>query len=115
MSNHITHFITQFAELQQEIKRKQREIKELKEIRDDCSTRIQDYLREHDLPGIKHNGITILTQTSQRRQPLKKENKLENAKRILQGYGIEDTDDALNELFESMKGDMVEKHNLRIL
>lgn len=115
MSTSIKNDIVHLQDVELEIKRKLKELKELRDVKSDISERIQNYLVSNDLPGIKHKGITVLAESRQRRKALKKSEKHQNAEQVLSEFGIENSKEALDRILDSMRGEPEQKTNLRIL
>jgi hypothetical protein len=74
---------------------------------------IIDFLDKKDQPGLKYKDITIISEEKDRHFRLKKKDKLQKGKNILQKYGIPSSDKLLEELI-NLKGEAVPYKKVKI-
>lgn len=115
MSNPINHDVKQLTHLADEIKRRRKELNELKKAKAECEERILNYLEANDLPGMRHQGMTIIAEEKKKRRHVKKTERENRGAEILAKHGIYNSKEALDELLEAMRGSPEPKHSLRIL
>lgn len=91
-----------------EIKRLTKRLKELRKIAETINTRITDYLKEKDQPGVKYKGNEIrITQKTKRISKKKKEQE-DDVLQILRNNGIDNPRDVLEQIIEARKGEAVD-------
>lgn len=111
----IVEDVLELSNLNDEIKRRQKELRSLRKQKESCETRVLDYLDANEQPGIKFRGMTIIAEERRKRRYRKKQDKISNGEIVLQKYGISNTREALDELLESMRGSPEPNTKLRIL
>lgn len=87
-----------------EIKRLKKQLNELKKRKTECEQKILDFLNQTHQPGIKFNGQVILATEKSKRKYKKKIEKKQCGEYVLRKYGIQNSEDALEELLETMRG-----------
>lgn len=91
--------------LTKQIKPIKDKIKKLKERKKQCEKDIKTYLEISEQPGVKMGDMIIVREEKQIRKPLTKSLKVEKAKTIFEKYGLNDSEDLLDEIMEVMKGE----------
>lgn len=107
--------VIEFHKLDQEILLLQKEIKKLRERKNKLGTRIQEYLHENDLPGIRYKNVNIIPKTRKQRKPLNKQTKQKVANQYLERFGVSLSTKQLEELLETMRGEARETNELKII
>ena len=107
--------VKNLEQLNIEIKRLRARLRILNNEKKECEERIMIFLDENDQPGVKYNGMTIVSTRKTKRRHIKKKEKIDNGEDILRKYGIRDSKRALEELMEAMRGEQEETNSLRIL
>jgi len=110
----ITGYINELQSLEKEISILSKKLKKLKTRKKKIEEEVADYLRETNKPGIKYKGRAILLKEVDRRTRLRKKDREEEGKNILEQYGINNPDEVLNELMEAMKGPKESNYKLQI-
>jgi DsbC/DsbD-like thiol-disulfide interchange protein len=67
---------------------------------------IKNYLKKTNAEGVTDQNLTVTIQDKKVRTKIKKDEKINNAKKILEEYGIVNSAEALEEIIESMKGNL---------
>jgi hypothetical protein len=88
--------------------------KALKEKEKAVETRITDYLRANEHPGVKHQGKAIMLQPTEKRITKKPKDRDMDAASVLRNYGIENPEKVLVELMEARKGEKTTLNKLKI-
>ena len=110
----ITGYINELQSLEKEISILSKKLKKLKTRKKKIEEEVADYLRETNKPGIKYKGRAILLKEVDRRTRLRKKDREEEGKNILEQYGIDNPDEVLSELTEAMKGPKESNYKLQI-
>jgi hypothetical protein len=110
----ITGYINELQSLEKEISILSKKLKKLKTRKKKIEEEVADYLRETNKPGIKYKGRAILLKEVDRRTRLRKKDREEEGKNILEQYGIDNPDEVLSELMEAMKGPKKSNYKLQI-
>jgi hypothetical protein len=76
--------------------------------------RIKLFLKNKDQPGVKHNGVAIILDKSEKRANLKKDEQERQIREILSQNGVSDVNRVLQELNNSKKGDFIPNEKLVI-
>ena len=113
----IVRDITELKQIDIELKRYRKEIKKLRDAKENCEKRILDYLDANDQPGIRlgSEGITVIAEHRRKRKYEKKQQKIERGVQILEKNGVYNSKDTLNELLEAMRGESLEKPSIRFI
>ena len=77
-------------------------------------TKIINFLDQKDQPGLKYKDITIISEEKDRHFRLKKKDRLQKGKNILQKYGVPNSEKVLEELLNNLKGDAVSYKKVKI-
>ena len=103
------------AQLNIERKAVASKIKALKESSNRVQTRIQDYIRQKELPGIKYQGLVITLKPKLVRAPKKKKDRDADALAILRETMSEgDAERAYKRLMEARRGAPLENSEIRV-
>jgi hypothetical protein len=86
------------------MKRLRQQLRILKKQKDECEKRILIYLEQTKQPGVRLNGRVILAKSINRRKYQKRRDKLDKGVDVLRRYGISNSQKALEELLEEMRG-----------
>lgn len=105
--------VIELQNLDVELKRLRKQIRDLKTQKDACEKRILEYLEVNEQPGLKMNGMVIMAQDRRRRKYQKKTEKIERGESVLQKHGIYNSREALDELLEAMRGSPEVKPSLK--
>ncbi len=107
---HVTELTAIRAELQslnnRRVKMKKREKELIKEI--------SDFLKSHNQPGVKYQGIALLLEEKEKHEPKKNKERDMDAMNILKKYGIQEPEKALKEVMDARKGELVLKESLKL-
>ncbi len=110
----ITSQVNELQSLEKEISNLSKRLKKLKTRKKEIEENVAEYLRETNKPGIKYKGRAILLKEVDKRTRMKKKEREEEGKNILEQYGIDNPDEVLNELMEAMKGPKSSNYKLQI-
>jgi len=75
---------------------------------------IYDYLDKTNTPGIRYKGKEYTLDIKTNRNRLKKSEKEQISKDILRKYGIHNSDDIVDEILDSLKGEQSTKRILKV-
>jgi hypothetical protein len=101
--------------LDEDIKRRKRELIELRTQRENVERRIISFLKEKDQPGVKYRGKAVLIDVKQRSQRKKKREKEHDMMTVLENYGVSHPQNALKDILNVQKGYQKTDEILRIL
>ncbi len=104
MSTSIHRDVTELKELDIELKNLRKRMKDLKTQKQGCEQRIIEYLNVNDQPGLRMNGTVIIAKEKNTRRYQKASDKKERGLSVLEKYGIDNSQEALNEILEAMRG-----------
>jgi len=112
----ITGYVSELAELDHELKRLRKETRKLNLRKVEVETKIQKFLHEKDLPGVKdkYKGVAVIAEDSKRRERKNKEDKFLDGRAVLRDHGVENTKEVLDELLEAMRGAPYQSTKLKI-
>ena len=110
----ITSQITELQSLEKEISILSKRLKKLKNRKKEIEENVAEYLRETNKPGIKYKGKAILLKEVDKRTRMRKKEREEEGKNVLEQYGINNSDEVLHELMEAMKGPKEANYKLLI-
>lgn len=105
MSAKIFGDLKELKNITNEIKRLNIKLKELRLNKSEIEDRIKEYLEEEDQVGVKFENMIIMTQQKTKRSRMGKKEKEASASAVLEGMGIENPQEALKQIMESMKGE----------
>lgn len=111
----IRNDVQELHKFDQEIKRMNKEIQQLRKLKKDCENRILDYCITNKQPGVSYNQITVYVDKKPKIVPNKKTDKLSKGEVILQKHGISNSKEIIQELLNAMKGESEEKASLKII
>lgn len=106
--------ISELEQLDSEIKRLSKQLRQLRVRRNMVEERIVNFLKEHDLPGVKHQEVAVVAQDRQKRPYKKKSQKYADGEYILRDYGIRNPGQALQEILEAMRGVPENKTHVKV-
>ena len=75
---------------------------------------IYEYLDKTNTPGIRYKGKQYTLDVKTNRNRLNKSEKQQIGKNILNKYGIHNSDDIINEILDSLKGEQTTKRVLKV-
>ena len=110
----ITGYINELQSLEKEISILSKRLKKLKTRKKEIEEEIAEYLRETNKPGIKYKGRAILLKEVDKRTKMRKKEREEEGKNVLEQYGVDNADEVLSELLEAMKGPKSANYKLQI-
>jgi len=110
----ITGHINELQSLEKEISTLSKQLKKLKTRKSKIEEEVAEYLRETNKPGIKYKGRAILLKEVDKRTRMRKKEREEEGKSVLEQYGIDNAEEVLNELMEAMKGPKSANYKLQI-
>lgn len=96
--------INELRHISAEIKSLNRRFKTLRMQKKATEKRIDSYLREKEQPGVKYKGIAVTIEERSRRVYKNKKSKQSDGRYVLEKYGIDNSDEVLEELLEAMRG-----------
>jgi hypothetical protein len=106
--------IRELSDLKNEIKILQAKLKNLRKQAVVVQDRITLYLKSKETPGVKYEGNVILLEQKEKAKNKPNKQKEIDAIRILENYGIKDSQKVLTEILQARKGDMELKTKLKI-
>ncbi len=110
----ITSQITELQSLEKEIGILTKRLRKLKTRKKEIEENVAEYLRETNKPGIKYKGKAILLKEVDKRTRMRKKDREEEGKNVLEQYGINNSEEVLEELMEAMKGPKKANYKLQI-
>ena len=109
----IVRDVEEFKQLEQEIKRRNKELYVLRKSRTECEKRILQYLEVNDQPGLKYKDITLVTKPKKHRSG-KKDEKLDRISYFLEQRGVHLKKGEQMDLLDAMKGPVKEKPTISL-
>lgn len=106
--------VLELEAIKAEIKNLNERKKKLKEKEKLVESKIRDFLKAKEQPGVKHQGTAIILEEKERPGPKKPKERDNDAMTVLQKYGIKDTQKVLKELMEARKGETILQQSLKI-
>jgi len=106
--------IEEVQELDKEIKRLNKQLRNLRIQKKEAEGRICDFLKEHERPGFKHKNIAVTLSERKCRGRKNMLEKKEQMLEILRNSRNPQSDDVLDEILESIKGDLYTKNCIKI-
>lgn len=110
----ITEDVLELKQLDIELKRLRKQIRNLQSQKQKCEHRILEYLDVNEQPGVKMNDMVILAAHKKKRKYRKQKDRILNGSHILEKYGIHESKQVLDELIEAMRGSPERKPVLKI-
>ena len=81
----------------------------------ELESQIFKFLEAKEQPGLKYKDITIIAEKKEKHKRLKKKEKLQLGKDILNKFGItHNSDQILKELMDKLKGEKIPNNSLKI-
>ena len=100
--------------LEEEIKRINKHLKELRVQKKEAEARIFEYLKEQELPGFKHRGIAVTISEKKCRHRRNLLEKKEEILQVIQSSRDPTSQESLEEIIEALKGDQYTKDCIKI-
>ncbi len=97
--------IEEFQELEKEIKRLNKQLKDLRVQKKETEGRICEFLKEREQPGFKHKNIAVTMSEKRCRARKNILEKKEQMIEILRSSRNPESDEVIEEILESIKGD----------
>ena len=113
MSAQIVNDVEEFKQLDQEIKRRNKELHVLRKRRTACEGRIIQYLEVNEQPGLKYKDVTIVAKPKKHRSS-KKDDKIDRISSFLQQRGVYLKEEDQADLLEAVKGPIKEKPSISL-
>jgi hypothetical protein len=107
-------YLQQLQKVIDEDKRLAKQRKELGIKKKELEAKIQEYISERNVPGVKYDSLTVIANQKKVRNRMKKEEKISNGCKILENLGISNSKEALAEIIKSMKGNVTLEPGLKI-
>jgi hypothetical protein len=106
--------VQELESIKAEIKSMNIRRKILKTKQEAVEKRIKDYLTSKNQQGVKHQGTAIIIEQDEKRVSKKIKDRDEEARLVLEKYGINNASQVLEELLEARKGDKVSVDKLKV-
>ena len=87
-----------------EIKRIRSELKVFVNKKKQIESVIKEYLYRNEQPGIKYQDLVVLASEKKQRQRKTKEERNQEIASILESYGVRNTEDALLDISDALRG-----------
>ena len=87
-----------------ELKRLRSELKVFTNKKKQIETNIKEYLYRNEQPGIKYQYIVVLASEKKKRERKTKEERNQDIASILESYGVRNTQDALLDISDALRG-----------
>ena len=87
-----------------EIKRLRSELKVFVNKKKQIESAIKEYLYRNEQPGIKYQDLVVLASEKKQRQRKTKEERNQEIANILESYGVRNTEDALLDISDALRG-----------
>jgi hypothetical protein len=109
----IKSWVTELEAIRAEIKSVGEKRKKLKNREKALMESITDFLKAHNQPGVKHQGVAVLLEEKEKHEPKKGKERDSDAMEVLKKYGIHDTEKALKEILNARKGSVILQDSLK--
>ena len=106
--------VKELQDLDSELKRLGKQMKILRDRKNVIENKIKIYLDEKDQPGVKYQDLAIIMDNKKGRIRINEKEKKERVLEILNSNGVENSEEMLNELIETMKGTPVNKSYIKL-
>lgn len=103
-SGPIQTLIKQLEVYDTELKRLNKEIKEIRAKRIEHEKRLLEFLKTNDQPGLKFQGRAYIYDQSTMTKPKKKVDRERDLKQTLEKFGVRANDAMVDEVMKSLKG-----------
>lgn len=110
----VANDVNELNNLTQEIKRLSRELKLLRKKSKEAESRIVEYLKVKETPGVKFQGKALILQSKESHTKKKKVEQEMDALQVLSKYNIDNPQEALKEILQARKGNATEVHKIKI-
>lgn len=111
----IGEYIDKLKHIKQTIKSKKEEVKQLVASQKQLEEQIILYLKDKDLPGIRHNGNVLILDEKPKKKQLPKKDQQNRLRQILQENNISNPDNILTELQRAITSIEQEQTKLKFL
>ena len=101
----VREIVMERENIEREIKNLSARAKQLRLRLKQIDGKILEYIDNKNLDGLKVDDIRLLRSTVKKRETLTKKDKVHEAKRILERYGISDSEKVYKELLLSTRGE----------
>ncbi len=99
----ITGLVNELTEIKNELQRRRKETKKLNDRKKTLENEIKQFLESKDQLGIKYQGSAFITESKEMCIRRKKSDKEEDGRRILEKYGIPNSERILAEVMDAMR------------
>lgn len=106
--------VNELSLLNNEIKRLSSRLKELRIQKQQCESRIIEYLNEKQQPGVKYKGQALLLENKTKRCNKSKVSREADAINILSQYDVPEPEKVLEKILESRRGETKEIKSIKI-
>lgn len=106
--------VAELETIRMELKLVAEKRKKLKQRELAIQTRIAEYLKSKDQPGVKHQGTAIILEEKEKHSHKKAKERDADAIQVLEKHGIQDAEKVLKEIMEARKGEPILKESLKI-
>jgi hypothetical protein len=110
----IVSTVNELKEIDIEIKKKRELLTKLNKRKKELEKNIIKYLEQKDQSGLKYKDIAIIAEEKDKHIKLSKKDKTQKMKSILEKYGVKNTEMALKEITDNVKGEVLSKKILKI-
>lgn len=101
----ITGAVSELNSIVAEQKRLRIQMRKLNLRKKSLEETIVNFLQEKEQPGLKYQGVAIVSEEKEVYKRKKNDEKKEDVKETLRNLGVRDTDKAYEELMKAMKGE----------
>lgn len=106
--------LQEVVELEDEIKRLNKQLKDLRIQKKEAEARIYEFLKEKDQIGFKHKDITVTISEKKCRHRKNMEEKKDEILQVIQSSRDPTSKDSLEEIIHAMKGDLYIKNCIKV-
>ena len=114
MTDKVSSDMKELKNIMDEMKKTKMHLKKLKIQREELEEKISEYIKHENLPGLRQGTIAVYVKPKQKTVPKKKQEKIQDAKNVLEKQGIKNSEILLAEIMESLKGESVMKDTVQI-
>lgn len=109
----IKAYVTELEAIRVELKVLTEKRKKIKLREKALMDNIAEFLKAHNQPGVKHQGVAVILEEKEKHEPKKNKERNEDAMEVLKRYGINDTERVLKEIMEARKGPVILTESLK--
>jgi hypothetical protein len=110
----IRSYVIELKNIDSELKSLRMRTRQLNKQKFVLEEKIRDFLREKEQPGVKFQGVAITLEEREKHTRKKDVQKKEDSTRVLERYGVQDTEQAYKELMEALKGEKIAKSVVKV-